>query len=341
MDDPNTICIHSITFDEKKGPRALQYPKYEDLINYELVSCAVRDNLQVEPAFQFSKETCETFTFSMEIAEGQEARFAVNENGIPHWTECTTGSSVLPCPVKEIKVDPELKICTVTVAPNDWRESAKVIVLRIFCTVDALPSTGFDPQEDLCELDGISLTLVKPGNERVANPGDKAPSRIDPLIVTVDILEVSTETTSSFNIFQKRTFPSPIVPEPAFRSSPCRPDVHLQLVLQSCDTESCFHFLEKKDPGTSTPHPDGVELVAHNYDGARPNRLSAVKISGDRKSINFSWFRGKKVTPSVAYGFSAQVQKVDALGNFLKLEEIYIDPVIFHDPPLFPVFDPS
>ena len=342
--DPNTICLGSITFEDpncEDNPNCathLQYPKYDDLFRYSIVNDDVRKILQVEPAFQLSSGASGKFTFQMKIADGQQARFARKESGIPYWTECTAGSDVLPAPVKAISIDECCKTCRIEVEPASWNSGPHVVVLRIFCTSKTLSGAALDLPSDFCDLDGVSLTLIRPGGKQVAISANKDPDRSQ-FTVEVEIQEILGKPCSSFKIFKKSDFPDHVLPEPAFRSSPERSNVHLQLSLQSCSMNSCNYYFIKKLATSEAPYQDEVVLMAHNEDGSRPDRLSAVKISEDQQSINFSWFRGKPVTASVAYGFSGQVGKpVGSSADLFELEELYIDPVIFHDPPLFPVF---
>jgi hypothetical protein len=293
----------------------LQYPLYPTLIDYSVVKDTFRESLQIEPAFQFLAPIDEIYEFVLKMKNPSDWRFAKDQLGPGPAFKETTKRSLASAPKVTLSFESGRQICRVRVNLKDWN-GPELIVLRIFC------NHRDKKEDDYDDLDGVSLTLVKPGGKVMTGLGTE-----DPESPSFDLKVTGTREilkglfVPEYEIFQGAENLEGLSIEPVFRISPNRPAANVQVVL-----------------GTGLSFPKSLKVYTRDNLGFRPPELS--KLASTTTTLPFSWNGGpmpapKKfgfhvpvamLSPSLARPSSAVAQPSEPM--------TWVDPILFHDPPM-------
>lgn len=314
----NLFTIGNITFDDPTGSgQDLEYPLYNDVIDYGIVDPDVRKAVQLEPAFQFlaaaASPTCE---FVLQLAAAGTATFAA-ASGQPIWKEAA-GATVSPGPLTSVEmVGTDRKTCKVVFEPSAWPTSAPhVIVLRVFCNRSTDRPNVYQPRN------GVSLVFIRPGGTQIGSSATRTPppAALDITVTGIGGLPPA----ATYDIFQAGfPLPADVSLEPAFRLSETRPEARVKIELGA----PLIRFV------SDATHGDGVPLIHRSSVANRPPELSQVPCAGDQKSIRFSWIRPASEPGHLAFGFFAPVEMIDTRTGQWLPKEVFIDPILYHDPP--------
>lgn len=315
----HVIHLDGITFhDPVSSGKDLEYPLYPGLIDYGKVTNEVRKSLQVEPAFQFlAPEQTAPCEFFLQLAADYAATFAADNAGQPIWREAT-GTAIVPAPVASVElIGPGRKTVRVVVEPAAWPESApKVLVVRFFCNRPSDRPSNYQSQN------GVSLVLIRPGGSQIGTAASRVPTAAALTIRVVDIGSLPLRAT--YDIFNPLfELPVALSLEPAFRVSHERYEARVLLEIEP----GLLRFVADSSKG------DGVPLIQRSDVAARPPELSQVPASDDQRSIHFSWQRPAAQPQPIAFGFYVPVERQDPRTFQWRREEVFIDPILFHDPP--------
>jgi hypothetical protein len=308
-----TYDIKDIDFRNSAAPGTddLRYPLYPSLIDYNVVKETFRNSLQVEPAFQFLAPIDEIYEFVLKMKNPSDWRFAKDKLGPGPAFKETTKRNLAVAPNVTLSFESARQICRVRVNLKDWN-GPELIVLRIFCNQLSKSEDDYD------DLDGVSLTLVKPGGKVMTGLGTE-----DPKSPYFDLKVTGTREirkglfVPEYEIFQGAENLEGLSIEPVFRISPNRPDANVQVVL-----------------GTGLSFPTSPKVYTRDNLGFRPPELS--KLASTTTKLPFSWNGGPMPAPK-KFGFHVPVAMfspslADATQPYQPMT--WVDPILFHDPPM-------
>lgn len=308
------IVLDGIVFDPGSAePLAarLAYPFYGNLVDAEMLDRATRNDLQLEPAFQFRNgvNDPDSYEFSFVLAE-EGVHFTRGPASSPSWSwALPEAATPAVTSVYFPPGDDSFRTCIVRVIPALWTEEhPSVVCLRIFCTTGRKQGNG-------CE--GVSLSLIRRDDTSV--PLEPAPP--GPPVGSFEIpVDTAGREAPHFKIFRDLELPPNLVLGPAFRISAAKPQLSLSLALLDPGLK-----YQQAPPGSE----DGVKLCAST--ASRPVELSRIQANHDRNNARFTW----KLSPEYPYRvFSFTLNTCMETDNAATpTRHLDVDPVLFNDPP--------
>ncbi len=315
------IALNEILFKNPNTQKTdLRYPIYGNLFDPEVVTEVKRQQVQLEPAFQFVNAPDDhIYEFSLDISATPQARFVDDGNSVPIWREAAGLKDQLGSLVS-LWLEAGGTLCKVKVEAKYWEENIpNVLTLRMFCH---LPSTcaSTPASASYSPDDGLSITFIKSGS--FSKGGD---SQIDPEGECFEILVTSVEPVHTYDIFRADfELPPAVTLEPAFRASAERPSTNVKVTLVPTN----LRFVEA-----------GLEAQMIMRKPEKPDELSKV-LSLNQVSFQFTWQWSGKAR---VFGFYVPVEEYLFVKNAQALRcprrvwvrngRINIDPILFNDPP--------